>query len=55
MICANDMVVDFYAQLDEKDIEFAGMVDINSVEIEELISLPSIGKKNSRKNYKSTE
>ena len=48
----NDKVVDFYTQLDEKDIEFAGIVDINSAEIEELISLPNIGKKDSRKNYK---
>ena len=34
-----------YAQLDKKDIEFAGMVDINSAEIEELISLPGFEKK----------
>ena len=45
LIGTNDAVVDFYAQLDEKDIEFAGTVDINSVEIEELIPLPSSGKK----------
>ena len=38
-------VVDFYAQLDEKDIEFASMVDINSAEIDEVIFLPGIGKK----------
>ena len=38
LIDTNNEVIDFYAQLDEKDIEFAGMVDINSAEIEELIS-----------------
>ena len=40
-----DKVVDIFAQLNEKDIEFAGMVNINSAEMEELISLPGIGKK----------
>ena len=35
----------------EKDIDFSGMVDINFAEIEELISLPDTGKKNSRKHY----
>ena len=49
LIGSNDEVVDFYAQLDEKDIEFAGTVDIKSVEIEELIPLPSIGKKQQKK------
>ena len=49
LIGTNDKVVDFYAQLDEKDIEFAGTVDINSVEIEELIPLPNIGKKQQKK------
>ena len=49
LLGTNDEVVDFYAQLDEKDIEFAGTVDINSVEIEELIPLPSIGKKQQKK------
>ena len=51
LIGTNDQVVDFYAQLDEKDIEFTGMVDINYADMEELISLPSIGKKQ-QKNYK---
>ena len=45
LIGTNDKVVDFYAQLDEKDIEFASMVDINSAEIDEVIFLPGIGKK----------
>ena len=45
LIGTNDKVIDFYAQLDKKDIEFTGMVDINSAEIEELISLPSFEKK----------
>ena len=49
LIGTNDEVVNFYAQLDEKDIEFAGTVDINSVEIEELIPLPNIGKKQQKK------
>ncbi len=49
LIGTNDDVVDFYDQLDEKDIEFAGTVDINSVEIEELIPLPNIGKKQQKK------
>ena len=49
LLGTNDEVVDFYAQLDEKDIEFAGTVDIKSVEIEELIPLPSIGKKQQKK------
>ena len=51
LIGTNDQVVHFYAQLDEKDIEFTGMVDINYADMEELISLPSIGKKQ-QKNYK---
>ena len=45
MIGTNDKVVVFYAQKDEKDIEFAGMVDFNSAKIEELISLFGIGNK----------
>jgi len=32
----NDEVVDFFAQLDETDSKFIGMVDINPVEIAEL-------------------
>ena len=49
MIGTNDEVVDFYAQLDEQDIEFAGTADIKSVEIEEFIPLPNIGKKQQKK------
>ena len=45
LIGTNDKVIDFYTQLIEKDIEFAGIVDIDFAEIEELISLPDIGKK----------
>ena len=30
LIGTNDKIVDYYAGLDEKDIEFAGMVEINS-------------------------
>ena len=43
LIGTNDKIVDYYARLDEKDIEFAGMVDINSAGIEEFMSLPGIG------------
>ena len=35
--------------MDEKDIKFAGMVDINFAEIEEFISLSDIGKKTAEK------
>ena len=35
LIGTNDKIVDYYAGLDEKDIEFAGMVDINSAGIVE--------------------
>ena len=46
MIGTNYQIVDYYTGLDEKDIEFAGMVDINSAVIEELMSLSGIGEKN---------
>ena len=49
LIGTNDKIVDYYAGLDEKDIEFAGMVDINSAGIEELMSLPGIGEKTADK------
>ena len=49
LIGTNDKIVDYYAGLDEKDIEFAGMVDINSAGIEELLSLPGIGEKTAEK------
>ena len=49
MIGTNDQIVDYYAGLDEKDIEFVGMVDTNSTGIEELMSLPGIGKKKEEK------
>ena len=45
LIGTNDKVINFYTQMIGKDIEFAGMVDINFAEIEELISLPDTGKK----------
>ncbi len=45
LIGTNDKVINFYTQMIEKDIEFAGMVVINFAEIEELISLPDIGRK----------
>ena len=32
LISTNDKVVDFYTSLDEKDIEFSGMVDSNSAD-----------------------
>ena len=49
LIGTNDHVVDFYAGLDKKDIEFAGKVDINMAGIEELKSLPRIGEKTAEK------
>ena len=49
LIGTNDKIVDYYAGLDEKDIEFAGMVEINSAGIEELMSLPGIGEKTADK------
>ena len=49
LIGTNDKIVNYYAGLDEKDIEFAGMMDINSAGIEELISLPGIGEKTAEK------
>ena len=49
LIGTNDEVVVFYALLDERDIEFSDMVDFNSADIEELISLPGIGKKTAEK------
>ena len=45
----NDTVVDYYAQLNKKDIELTGMVDINSAEIKELTTLPSIRVKTAEK------
>ena len=49
LIGTNEDVVDFYAGLDKKDIEFAGKVDINTAGIEKLKSLPRIGEKTAEK------
>ena len=49
LIGTNEDVVDFYADLGKKDIEFAGKVDINTAGIEELKSLPGIGEKTAEK------
>ena len=35
----------FYANLNEEDIKFAGLVNINSAGIEELSTLPGVGKR----------
>ena len=50
LIGSNTDVVNFYAGLDEDDIESVGKVDINSVGIDELKSLPEIGEKTAEKN-----
>ncbi|MBC8255737.1 MAG: helix-hairpin-helix domain-containing protein [Candidatus Marinimicrobia bacterium] len=49
LIGSNADVVDFYAGLNEEDIESAGKVDINTAEIEELKSLPGVGEKTAEK------
>ena len=49
LIGSNADVVNFYAELDEDDIESAGKVDINSAGIDELKSLPGIGEKTAEK------
>lgn len=49
LIGSNADVVDFYAGLNEEDIESAGKVDINTAEMEELKSLPGIGEKTAEK------
>ena len=49
MIGTNDKIVDYYAGMDEKDIEFADMADINSAGIEKIMSLPGIGEKTAEK------
>ena len=49
LIGTNENVVDFFAGLGKKDIEFAGKVDINTAGIEELKSLPGIGEKTAKK------
>ena len=49
LIGTNEDVVDVYAGLDEKDMEFAVKVDINTAGIEELKSLPRIGEKTAEK------
>ena len=51
LIGTNDQIVDYYAGLDEKDIEFTGMVDINLAEIEDLMLLPGNWRENGGKNY----
>ncbi len=49
LVGTNDQVVDFYSQSDEKVIDLAGMVDINSAELKELTTLPGIGVKTAEK------
>ena len=49
LIGTNENVVDFYAGLGKKDIEFAGKEDINTAGIEDLKSLPRIREKTAEK------
>ena len=49
LIGGNADVLNFYAGLDENEIETAGKVDINSAGIDELKSLPGIGEKTAEK------
>ena len=49
LIGTNEDVVDFYAGLGKKDIEFAGKVDINTAGIEDLKLLPRIVEKTAEK------
>ena len=51
LVGTNDKVFNFYSQLDEKVIDLAGMVDINSAELEEITTFPGIGVKTAEKNY----
>ena len=50
MVGTNDQVVDFYSQLNKEVIDLAGMVDINSAELEEITTLLGIGVKTAEKN-----
>ena len=50
LIGNNDGVIDYFAQLDKKDIEFAELVDINTAKLEELTTLPGIEVKTAEKN-----
>jgi len=50
LIGSNADVVNFYAGLDEDDIESAGKVNINSAGIDELKLLPGIGEKTAKNN-----
>jgi len=49
LIGSNADIVNFYAGLDEVDIESAVKVKINSAGIDEFISLPGIGEKTAEK------
>lgn len=49
LIGTNDKALDFYAQMNEKDIDLTGLLDINCAEIEELTTLLGIGVKTAEK------
>ncbi len=46
---ANEEVDDFYSQLNHDEIQFSGIVDINTAGIDELMTLTGIGQKTAEK------